>query len=236
MSSLQRLLGICAATIALLASSGSALAAHPHPDPCKTLRGKDLAPMRYVKLVRRETKDAITFVSCVTRERRFKLITMPPGSKLDVVQVRGDHAILSADSRDGHGGGLHLTVLASLGSGQVTSLGSTCWDATRSGPCDPVRNTVALATRLDSHGEAIAAVTLVGPTTLAPSFIPPSPLTPDAMVLIEAFPRDNEVPPIILDAGPADQLPPSSLSLDHTDASWLHFGTSRSADIADLLD
>jgi hypothetical protein len=207
-----------AATGGGMAATSSAAGEVVRPaSPCQRLHGKDLAPARKVKLVRRRNDDEGTDLrGCVLPRGRVRLLAS--SSNLETTfdsyrirQVAGAVLLLATRSDSQYASAKRLSVI-DIRSGRDYPIAGSC---TRlgGGPCGGPGST-ATAAFVNRRGQAAAAVVPSGGNTTS----------------IVGFSSRGR--PVELDSGPSAELPASSLKLEGSTVSWTHSGEDRTATLS----
>jgi hypothetical protein len=189
---------------------------------CQRLKGKDLAPAKTVKLVRRPNSDDGTdLLGCVLpRGPVFRV-----ASSADEFTTTYDYAlrqvagriVVVTSSYNSQYAFSESTHVADLRSGRAYRVASQCFEIGGS-PCD-AEPTTAPAVFVTKLGRAVAAIM---------SF-PGGPTAPRTVTIATFDPKGKRRD---LDAGVESEVPSASLGLAGTLASWTHAGQPRSADIS----
>jgi hypothetical protein len=218
---------LTAATTGQASTQAGMVAAKPaakHAQParrkrkkCKNLHGKDLAPARKVKLVRKKTEDGNDLVGCVLPRGRVytlasaeDLFTTVYGYSLQ--QVAGA-IVLVSDSYSSQYGASSATAVWNLRTGRHYVIAADCSTLGTLGPCN-ASNATAPAAFINKRGQAAAAI--------AKAF--------SDLVTIAGF--DSHGVRQDFDSGPSKHLPYSSLMFSGGTLSWTHSGIARSAQLA----
>jgi len=181
---------------------------------CRRLRGRDLAPSRNVKLVRRRNADDGTdLLGCVLPRGRVRKLASSADLETTVEgysvrQVAGA-IVLLATTHDSQYVSATTISVTSIRTGRAYVIARSCARLAE-GPCDG-RNTTAAAALVNSRGQAAAAITTEG-----------TDMTTIAGFSSKGRRRD-------LDSGPVTALPAASLRLRGSRASWTHSGQTRTA-------
>ena len=183
---------------------------------CRSLRGRDLAPARRVRLVRRKTADGTDLLGCVLPRGRVHriassqdLFTTVYGYELR--QVAGAIALV-AYSYGSQYGESSSTSVWNLRTGRSYAIATHCSMLGDPGTCRP-GDATAVAAFINRRGQAAAAIVpyMAQITTIAG--------------FSSRGARSN------LDSGPSAELPASSLRLAGSTATWTHSGAERSANL-----
>ena len=189
---------------------------------CQRLKGKDLAPAKTVKLVQRPNADDGTdLLGCVLpRGPVFSV-----ASSADEFTTTYDYAIrqvagrivLVTSSYNSQYAFSDSTYVVDLRSGRTYRVAAQCFEI-GGFPCggEPTTAPAVFVTKL---GRAVAAIVSV----------PAGPTAPRAVTIATFDPKGKRRD---LDAGLESDVPPASLGLTGTFASWTHAGQPRSADIS----
>jgi hypothetical protein len=181
---------------------------------CQRLKGKDLAPAQTVKLVARPNADDGTdLLGCVLPRGAVREVAGSADYYTTVYgyalrQVAGRIVLVSSSysSQYAYSEG---TRVVDLRSGRAYTIAYRCQEITGSNCGD---ETVARAAFVTKIGRAVAAIAGPGAMTIA-TFDP------------AGVRRD-------LDSGPEADIPPASLALTGTFATWMHAAQPRRADIS----
>jgi hypothetical protein len=185
---------------------------------CKHLRGTDRAPDPGVKLVRQRNADGGTdLVGCKLPRGRLRTLATSTsnangGDGYTIAQVAGPFVLLgtSSDSQYGYSRGFQVVdIRTGRGYPIATDCGRLGGESCSSRP-----NETALAAFVNDHGQAVAAIVPSGSQTTT----------------IAGFSKEGQRQD--LDSGPSADLPPASLALSGTTATWTHAGEPRSATLA----
>lgn len=195
--------------VALAPAAGGA----PKRSACERLKGRDLAPARYVKLVARPNgEDSTDLVGCTLPRGRVR--TIASGADLyttvysyAIEQIAGRTVLVGTTYSSQYAYSTALKV-HDLRSGRAYTIASDCTDITGY-PCGA--QTVAPAAFVTLGGRAVAVVH-GGATASVMAFAP------------------NGVSRV-LDSATGSDIPPASLRLTGNLATWTHAGTARSADL-----
>jgi hypothetical protein len=202
-----------AVAMTLAAATAPAAGAATKRSACERLKGRDLAPARYVKLVARPNADDDTdLVGCMLPHGRVRKIAS--GADLyttvysySIRQIAGRHVLVGTTYSSQYAYSTSLSV-HDLRSGRSYTIAGDCTDITGY-PCGA--QTVAPAAFVTLGGRAVAVVH-DGRTASVTAFEP----TGASRVLDSA-------------SGPA--IPPESLRLTGNLATWTNAGVARSADL-----
>jgi hypothetical protein len=192
---------------------------HPAPraSPCERLRGRDLAPARNVKLVRRRNDDNGTdLVGCVRPGGPVRLLASSSDGETTVEtyrvrQVAGT-IVLLASSYDSQYASIRTVSVSSIRSGREYLVARSC-SRLDGASCGGQDATVAAAF-VNRRGQASAAIVPSGTSTTT----------------IAGFSSRGERRD--LDSGPSTDLPAASLQLKGSTVSWTHSGETRTATLS----
>jgi hypothetical protein len=208
------LLAPAVALLALLALPGAGAA--EERSKCQKLRGKDLAPAKKVKLVRRKNDEGGNDLrGCVLpRGGVIKVASSSDAftsqSSYDIGQVAGHHVLIDSSSASQYGGYAD-TYVVDLKRRRSYTVASFCREGV-GGFCNPdVPNETAVRTIVNSGGRAVAMIKTAASNR----------------VKVRGYTATGK--PIPLDSGPAADVPVDSLELDGNVASWVNSGERRSA-------
>jgi hypothetical protein len=185
--------------------------------PCTRLRGRDLAPARKVKLVRRRNRDDGTdLLGCVRPRGRVRVLASSSDQETTVVgykvrQVAGAIVLLDSSYDSQYASDRSVSV-SDIRTGREYRIARSCLRIDGS-PCGGPRATAAAAF-VNRRGQAAAAIVLAGTDT-----------TTIAGFSSRGKRRD-------LDSGPSGELPGSALELMGSTVSWTHSGGRRTATLS----
>ena len=182
---------------------------------CRSLKGRDLAPARNVKLVRRRNADSGTnLYGCVLPRGRVRLLASSAdyytsSESYTVRQVAEAIVLLDTESGSQYGGGSGTSV-TDIRSGRSYGIASQC-SMIGGSPCGGPPGSTAPRAFVNGRGQAAAAIVTANGVTIA-GFSPRGAKTD-------------------FDSGSPQAIPPSSLRLTGSTASWTHSGEPRSAQL-----
>jgi hypothetical protein len=189
---------------------------------CQRLKGTDLAPAKTVKLVKRPNSDDGTdLLGCALPGGRVRTIASSQDYftttyTYAIGQVAGPFVLVESayNSQYAYSDSLRVT---DIRNGRTYGVASQCFEITGS-PCggEPTAAPVAVITKL---GRAVAAI----------AGWPGGPMAPRAVTIATFDPAGKRRD---LDTGSEADVPPASLTLAGTLATWTHGGQPRSADIS----
>ena len=202
-----------AVALALAAAAAPAAGAATKRSACERLKGRDLAPARYVKLVARPNADDDTdLVGCTLPRGRVRKIAS--GADLyttvysySIRQIAGRHVLVGSTYSSQYAYSTSLSV-HDLRSGRSYTIASDCTDITGY-PCG--NQTVAAAAFVTLGGRAVAVVH-GGGTASVMAFAPTGASR-------------------VLDSATGSDIPPASLRLTGNLATWTNAGVARGADL-----
>lgn len=216
-----------AAIILSAASVGGPLAAAPtladsaaagdpasQASPCRALRGRDLAPARNVKLVRRRNRDNGTdLLGCVVGRSRVRELASSRDletttDSYTISQVAGAIVLLVSSHGSQYASDRRVSV-SDIRTGRRYVVARSC-SQMGSGPCGG-QNARAAAAFVNRRGQAAAAIVPDGTETTT---------------IVGFCSRGQRRE---LDSGPSAEVPASSLRLDRSTVRWTHSGEARSA-------
>ena len=181
---------------------------------CERLKGRDLAPARYVKLVARPNADDDTdLVGCTLPRGRVRTIASGADffttvHSYSIRQIAGRHVLVGTTYSSQYAYSSSLSV-HDLRSGRAYTIASDCTDISGY-PCGA--QTVAPAAFVTLGGRAVAVVSSAGTAT------------------VMAFQPGGTSR--VLDSAPGTELiPPASLRLTGNLAAWTNAGVAHSADL-----
>jgi hypothetical protein len=201
------------AALALTSAIGAEAASAKGKSKCQRLKGKDRAPARKVKLVkRRNGENGIDLVGCVLP--RGRIYTVASGTDYytetngyELLKVKSSTVLVRSSSSNQYYSG-SSEVLVSLRTGEGQSVSSYCVG----GPaCDMTRDEYSPVVLINKHGRAVAAT------------------VSDAQGTTTLFSFSSRGERQDLDSGPSADVPAASLSLTGDVVSWTHSGLPRSA-------
>jgi hypothetical protein len=206
-----------AVALTLAAALAPAAGAAPKRSACERLKGHDLAPARYVKLVARPNADDDTdLVGCTLPRGRVR--TIASGADLyttvysySIRQIAGRHVLVATTYSSQYAYSTALSV-HDLRSGRAYTIASECTDITGY-PCGA--QTVAPAAFVTLGGRAVAVVSGAGMASVGASVMAFAPTGASR----------------VLDSAPGTDIPPASLRLTGNVATWTNAGVARSADL-----
>jgi hypothetical protein len=204
-----------AATLA--AAIAPAAGAATKRSSCERLKGHDLAPARYVKLVARPNADDGTdLVGCMLPRGRRWIIASSADfyttvNSYSIRQVAGRYVLVGTTYSSQYAYSTSLSV-HDLRSGRAYTIASECTDI-GGYPCGD--QTVAPAAFVTLGGRAVAVVSGAGMASVGAS--------------VMAFQPSGASR--VLDSAPAADIPPASLLLTGNLATWTNAGVARSADL-----
>lgn len=184
------------------------------PSSCRALRGRDLAPARNVKLVRRRNRENGTdLLGCVLGRRGVREIASSRDLETTtegytVEQVAGTIVLLASSYGSQYASDRRVSV-SDIRTGRRYVVARSC-SRVGSGPCGG-QNATAAAAFVNDRGQAVAAI------------VPDETQT----TMIVGFSSRGERRE--LDSGPSAEVPASSLRLDGSTVRWTHSGEARSA-------
>jgi hypothetical protein len=214
-------LAVAGLAAALPTASTSADPALPRGDAassCRALQGRDLAPARKVKLVRRRNRDNGTdLLGCVLRQGRVRKLASSRDlatttESYTVRQVAGAIVLLASSSDSQYGTDRRVSV-SDVRTGRTYLVARSC-SRLGGGPCAG-QNATAAAAFVNRRGQAAAAIV-------------PEATETTAIAGFSSRGRRRD-----LDSGPSAELPASSLGLDGRTVTWTHSGAPRSATLSD---
>ena len=185
---------------------------------CRSLRGRDLAPARNVRLVRRKTGDGNDLLGCVLPRGRVYKVASAEDLYTTVYSYRvrqvARAVVLVYEAYGSQYGSSSSTRVWNLRTGQSYAIASNCTMIGAPGPCDPLSDASAPAAFIDKRGRAAAAIAKgwANVTTIA-GFSSRGARTD-------------------FDFGPSDQLPWASLTLLGNTLNWTHSGVARTAQLS----
>jgi hypothetical protein len=195
-------------------AQGSAEQAARQGKKCKSLRGRDLAPARSVKLVKRKTADGNDLLGCVLPHGRVHKVASYEDLFTTVYSYRVRQVarafVLLDESYSSQYGASSSTSVFNLRTGKYYVIASDCATIGSPGPCNP-SDATAPAAFINRRGQAAAAISKAFAN-----------LTTIAAFSSKGVRRE-------LDSGPPSQLPAASLRLSGNTISWMHSGAARSA-------
>jgi hypothetical protein len=202
-----------AVAMTLAAAVAPAAGAATKRSACQRLKGRDLAPARYVKLVARPNADDDTdLVGCTLPRGRVRKIAS--GADLyttvysySIRQIAGRHVLVGSTYSSQYAYSTSLSV-HDLRSGRAYTIASDCTDITGY-PCGA--QTVAPAAFVTLGGRALAVVHGAG-TASVMAFEPTGASR-------------------VLDSATGTEIPDASLRLTGNLATWTNAGVARSADL-----
>ena len=202
-----------ATAVTLAAAATPRAGAATKRSACERLKGRDLAPARYVKLVARpNSADATDLVGCTLPRGRVRKIAS--GADLyttvysySIQQIAGRTVLVGTTYSSQYAYSTSLRV-HDLRSGRAYTIASDCTDITGS-PCGA--QTVAPAAFVTLGGRAVAVVH-GGGTASVMAFAPTGTSR-------------------VLDSATGSAIPPASLRLTGNLATWTNTGVARSADL-----
>lgn len=203
-----------AVALTLAAAAAPAAGAATKRSACERLKGRDLAPARYVKLVARPNADDGTdLVGCVLpRGRRWRIASSADFYttvySYSIRQITGRHVLVGATYSSQYAYSTSLSV-HDLRSGRAYTIAGDCTDI-GGYPCGA--QTVAPAAFVTLGGRAVAVVYGAG-TASVMAFAPSGASR-------------------VLDSAPGTEpIPPASLRLTGNLAAWTNAGVAHSADL-----
>jgi hypothetical protein len=188
------------------------------PSKCQRLKGTDLAPARYIKLVeRRNADDGTDLLGCGLPRGPVRTIASSADffttvSSYAIRQVAGRIVLIAAGGGNQYMSGTSLTV-HDIRSGRSYSIAYSCGE-TGGGDCASGGSSESPVAYVTGAGRAVAFVFRYGTATTS----------------VTAF--NTLGTPRVLDSGPTADFMAPSLSLAGNVATWSHAGEIRSASIA----
>jgi hypothetical protein len=205
---------------AVLAAAGGADPATGSPQrasPCKRLEGRDVAPARNVKVVRRRNDEGGTdLLGCVLPRGRVRVLASSIDQETTVESYRirrlAGAIVLLATSHDSQYATVRSTSVFNVRSGREYLVARTC--SRLDGVACGGSQATAAAAFVNRRGQAAAALLPPGTSTTT---------------IVGFSSRGDEQ---TLDSGLSAEVPASSLRLRGTTVSWTHSGATRTATLS----
>jgi len=221
---MPRILGLAALAALLAYGLAAAPAGAATRSKCQRLKGKDLAPAKTVKLVRRANDDDGTdLVGCILPRGRVRTLASSEDLFTTIYgyairQVAGRIVLLDSTYSSQYAYS-RRTYVADVRSGRAYAVAHECFGIGGDDCSSAGGSTAAPAAFVTKTGRAVAAIS---PVVLGP----PGPRTV-TIATFDALGARRD-----LDSGPAADIPAASLALAGVNAYWTHAGEPRVADIS----